>query len=260
MARLRFWMKRGRPRAGAHFYARESLPATLAPFDPDAALAIARGGDEKAPDDAILQIVQVLARADADRAREWVPQVLAEIGYPGTKLSADIAMARALVESHPDEAKAYFAKVAALPPEAATKQPGVVSKMAALSAQLKLPDAPKWFESTLGSGQRGSGQRIQLLHLFRMARGCGECGLGRVRSSKPPSKPRPISRMMGKARKVRLRQRFAAWPIGICPLRGSCSISMARSKVAIIPITNSTAPAPPSLSKPCARIRMWTKL
>ena len=132
---------------GSKYYARESLPATLAPFDPDAALALARGGDEKAPDDAILQIVQSLTRADSERAREWAPQVLASIEEASVKLSADIAMARALVETHADEAQAYFAKAAAL--SEGGKQRDTISQMAVLSAQLKLPDAPKWFERTL---------------------------------------------------------------------------------------------------------------
>ena len=136
---------------GRKYYSRESLPATVAPYDADAALAMARGGDAKASDASILQIVQSLAKTDSERAREWAPQVLAAMEKPENKLSANLMLAKALADAHPDEAKTYLQASSALYDDLKDnfQKHAEVAKIAVLKAKLKEPDAPLWFERTL---------------------------------------------------------------------------------------------------------------
>ena len=138
---------------GRHYNNRESLPAIIAPYDADAALAIARNGEDKASESAILQILQSLAQADAERAREWAPQVLAGLEKPENKLSADLLMAKALADTHPDEAKTYWQAGSALYEELKDKDQKrtALFSLATLSAKLKLPDAQSWFERVLAA-------------------------------------------------------------------------------------------------------------
>ena len=138
---------------GRHYANRDNLPAIIAPYDADAALAIARGGDDKASDAAVLSIVQVLAQADAERAREWSPQVLAGLEKPETQLSADFVMAKALADAHPEEAKTYLQAGSALYETLKDKDQKreALSSLATLSAKLKLPDAQSWFERALAT-------------------------------------------------------------------------------------------------------------
>ena len=136
---------------GSKFYGRDSLPATLAPYDPDAALAMARGDDAKASENSLEKIVQVLAQNDAERAREWAPQVLATLENTENKLGATLFVAQALVEKHPDEAKAYFQTASALYDKSTEnyEKSNAAIALAKLSQQLELPNGEQWFSRAL---------------------------------------------------------------------------------------------------------------
>ena len=146
---------------GANFYERESLPAALAPYDPDAALEIVRGADAKAPDNAVAQIVQVLAAKDAEQARKWAPKIIETIDIAESKINAALSLAQALVETHPDEAKVWLQKSIAWFGDVKDgwQNRNAASKIAALSAQLEQPDAQEWFERAfeLAASQKAEG-------------------------------------------------------------------------------------------------------
>ena len=132
------------------YYSRAYLPATLAPYDPDAALALARRGDNVFSEITLLKIVELSARSDAQRAHQWVPQVLAGLKNPD-KLSVELTMARALIATNPDAAHQYLLDSKALYEtlDNESEKRDAVSWLAVLSAQLELPDAPLWFERSL---------------------------------------------------------------------------------------------------------------
>ena len=136
---------------GSQFYDREILPRTLAPYDPDVALAIARGGDDRASDRAIVNIVQVLAIKNPELAREWAPQVLAGIEKPESKIKAYLFLAQALAEPYPAEAAVWLEKSIVLYGETDDfyQQRNAAPQIAALSAQLQRPDAQSWFERAI---------------------------------------------------------------------------------------------------------------
>ena len=140
---------------GRNYYQRDSLPATLAPFDPDAALALARDEDGQIDESIIVKIVTNLARHDVERARVWAPQVLAGLKKPEHKLYAVLAVAQALADKYPDEAKKLLHDNTALYgrfTETGAQFSAAIA-LAALSQQLGLPDGEDWFARALELAQ-----------------------------------------------------------------------------------------------------------
>ena len=135
---------------GSKFTDPDSLPATLAPYDPDVALAMARDRDVK-DEETIVAVVRALAAQDAERARQWAPQVLATLKTPESQMYAGLYLAQSLVDKHPDDAKIWLQKSSALLNDVKItwKKRDLASKIAVLSAQLKLPDAQQRFEQAL---------------------------------------------------------------------------------------------------------------
>ena len=93
---------------GKDYYARESLPTELAPYDPDLALRLVP--DTKGPehDYALAGVIFTLAQTESTRALAWGSPRLAQINDPTTRSIALSALGLAAAESNPNAARDLY--------------------------------------------------------------------------------------------------------------------------------------------------------
>ncbi len=138
---------------GSKYSNRDWIPSALAVADPDAALAMARAGADKAqkPDGgagATLPIIRVLAQGDKETAQSWATAHLDALSDPSQHEQALLIMAQAMADSDAASAKKWLglARTGYASLKEAWQQNLAAPRLAALAAQLKEPDANALFE------------------------------------------------------------------------------------------------------------------
>lgn len=155
---------------GAHYYARDSLPAELAGYDPEGALRIASQGVEAPSDWALYTVMYALIEVDPGRAAEWIPPKLELLADPNTRASAAAHLCVAIGDSRPDVAAPLYEAVKSLPRAPSEgEEEGQMSYLfsrwllAAAAAKLHRPEAASLVDDAVSetkrflSGGRGPG-------------------------------------------------------------------------------------------------------
>jgi hypothetical protein len=144
--------------AGARYYARNSLPVELAPYDADLALKLAQATGESVPDEALSGVVVIAAEADPTRAATWAPAKLEQIKDPamGALTAAYLGMAVASVK--PDLAAELYAKATQMPVPQSGKQTDLEAVFmrwptAALAVKLHREEARSLVEQLMTEGK-----------------------------------------------------------------------------------------------------------
>lgn len=151
-------------RGRQNYYNRQNLPAELAPFDPDGALELGRGGSAAAADQVVANIILALARADAKRAVAWAPAKLALITDSGTRTPTALRLGRLVREVDEPLARKLYAQGSADVEtiKESYRKNQVLQLLAQLGSELKDAGAEKWFELALEAARTKTEGMTQL--------------------------------------------------------------------------------------------------
>lgn len=144
--------------AGARYYARNWLPAELAPYDPDLALKLVQTAGESVPDEALSGIVGIAAEADPTRAAAWAPAKIEQIKDPAMRAVTTAYLGLAVASVKPDLAAELYARARQMPVPQSGKQtdPAAVFARwptAALAVKLRREEARSLVEQLMTEGK-----------------------------------------------------------------------------------------------------------
>jgi hypothetical protein len=91
-----------------NFYARDWLPAEVAPYDPDLALKLASGADGKVTDIALNTIISALVQVNSARAIEWAPGKVRAMKPGWDRLYTAVSVGLAAWETKPELARQMY--------------------------------------------------------------------------------------------------------------------------------------------------------
>ena len=138
---------------GTKYYARRSLPFTLAPYDPDLAMKLAAQTEDGDKDWMLGAMIEQLAETDPARAVAWAPAQLEKVGNLRQRASAAATLGLAVAENNPGLAADLLRQSREWQAGAPKIQDswGVYTlfNIAALAARIKSPDTNKIFGDAL---------------------------------------------------------------------------------------------------------------